>query len=206
MNGEADVPAEFRGYTFESWDALSSDLRAGKELARLACNVFASANIYLTETQEEKQALVLAGEVGTGKSGLASATLMERARRGSSVLWIDYRLFLRKVRSTYEVGHEISYDEIISAASGVGCLLFDDFGDAASHAKVTDNVRGIVYDVVSERYNQHRPTIFTTNLDKGHMLEQFGDRLTSRILKQAFWADMGTVNVRNIGEPVFRKR
>lgn len=207
MSGDAGIPAEFRGYSFETWDGLPQSLTDGKNLARVGCGMFAEGNIWMQDSGEEKYGLVLSGDVGTGKSGLASATAMERAQRhGSSVLWIDFSKYLRKVRATYRDDSETSYDEIASAATGVGLLLFDDFGDAASNRPVSDNVRSIVYDVVSERYNEHRPIIFTTNLTQSAMLDQFGDRLVSRILRMCVWIDMGTVNIRNQYEGLFNRR
>lgn len=198
MNGDAQVPAEFRGCTFETWDALPDRLKLGKDTARITCEYFAESELYNPETNETKYGLVLAGPVGTSKSGLASAALTARAGRGQSVLWIDFRHFLRKVRATYERDHETTYDEIITAATNVGCLLFDDFGDAERDDRpVTDNVREICYDVIGERYNQHRATIITTNLTPEQMREQFGDRLVSRIMRICYWQQMGGENIRN---------
>ncbi len=206
MSGDAGIPEEFRGYTFETWDALPQKLTAGKELARQGCELFAEGNILMLDSGEEKYGMVLAGDFGTGKSGLASATAMERARRrGSSVLWIDMALYVRRVRATYRADSLIDYEDIVSAATNVGLLLFDDFGDAESNRPISDNLRSITYDVIGERFNEKRPVIITTNLTQTQMLDQFGSRLVSRILKMCVWLDMGGMNVRNANEPLFNR-
>lgn len=194
LNGVAGVPEDFRGYSFETWDALPSNLTTDKRVAREAAGCFAAGEVAIEGIV--KYGLVLSGPVGTSKSGLASCILMARAQAGQSVLWIDYLKFLRKVKATYDQDSETTYDEIISAAATVGCLLFDDFGDAKAIKLPTDHVRQIVYEVIGERYNEHRPTMITTNLSQEMFLDQFQDRIYSRVLRMCYWQDCGRINIR----------
>src|SRR5260370_22160093 len=92
LNGDAGVPAEYRGRTFESWDAMPYEWRKEKLEARHIASVFASGDIEM-EDGSVKRGLVLAGPAGRGKSSLATAIAMARAEH-QQVLWIDFRQFL----------------------------------------------------------------------------------------------------------------
>jgi DNA replication protein DnaC len=111
-------------------------------------------------------------------------------------MWIDFNKYIRKVRNSFEDDADYSYDDIISAAANVSFLLFDDFGSRQG-GQLTHFQMTVVEDVIGERYNNRRATIFTTNLDQEGIAEQFGDRVLSRVLRMAYWIDMGGINLRN---------
>lgn len=193
LDGSGGMPEEYRGYTFKTWDALPLSWTMRKKKARRIAEMF--SNGPLPGTVETKRGLVLSGAVGRGKSGLAAAIIWNRAEK-ESVLWIDFRKFIRKVYDTiHNEAH--TYEELVGAAASVPFLVWDDFADAETDRKVSDYLRNIVYDVISERYNERRATLITTNLDAEQVYEQFGDRIGDRVLKLCHWQVMDDpVNMR----------
>jgi len=138
----------------------------------------------------ERYKLVLSGGMGRGKTGLASCVLMERARRGENVLWVDFSKFIRRIRSTYREDSILSYEEVVGAAASVPFLLIDDMGDIDAAKTIFDDLRRNVYDVISERYNELRLTLITTNLTAAQFRTTFGDRIADRVLHLYYWLDV----------------
>ncbi len=194
LMGDGGVPMIYRTFSFETWDNLPERDRRGKEAARLYCEAFAGGNFYVEG--QERYGLVLSGDTGRGKTGLASCTLMARAQRGQPVLWIDFSRFIRRVKDTYQDNSDATYEQVVGAAARVPFLFVDDMGDMKRRGEATDHTRDVVYDVVSERYNELRPTLITTNLSFIQFKEQFGDRIAYRILQLYHWVDVHGTNMR----------
>jgi len=188
------VPRLYHNMTFDTWDAQPPASRTGKEDARYYAELF--ANDQLVVDGCERFGLVLSGAVGRGKTGLASCVLMARARRNETVLWVDFSKFIRKIRDTYQSGSENSYEQVVGAAATVPFLLIDDMGDMAASKAISDDLRRNVYDVISERYNELRPTLITTNLSIDQFRATFGERISDRILHLYHWQVVGGTNLR----------
>ena len=188
------VPRLYRDFTFASWDTQTSETLRGKEEARYYAELFASGRLEVNGVQ--RFGLVLSGAVGRGKTGLASCILMERARHNETVLWVDFSKFIRKVRDTYRDGSFTSYEDIVGAAATVPFLLIDDMGDMNATKAISDDLRRNVYDVISERYNELRPTLITTNLSIDQFRDTFGERISDRILHLYHWQEIGGANLR----------
>jgi len=144
-----------------------------------ACRWLAS-NETLPEP-DGKFGLVLSGPVGIGKSSLAACVLMERARRGQGVMFIDFNDLLNKARKSQRPDTEVHYDEIVSAAGDIPFLLVDDMGDMARRADITDFTRELVYDIIRKRFDFLRETLITTNLTAEQFREMFDDRIYRRV-------------------------
>lgn len=185
------VPKRFHQYSFASWRALSDDSREGKERMLAACERYAA----FTFTGEGKGGLVLSGVPGLGKTGLASCVVMERARRGQHVLWIDWKELLDKIKAAIR-DPKIDVDAIISAAGEIQFLFIDDLGDMRHQGDVTDFVRDTLYSIISRRYNHCRELLLTTNLTYEQFEEQFGERIASRVWQMCAWVDVHGKNLR----------
>lgn len=190
------VPPRFHAYSFETWANLPANQRAGKESMLKLCRAFAAFEG--PPSTDSKLGVVLSGPVGRGKTGLASCVLLQRARRGQVVLWVDFSQFLRRVRNTYNAEIGITYEDVVGAAANAPFLFIDDMGDVARKADITDHTRDVMYDVVSERYNNLREMLVTTNLDIDSFRDQFGDRIADRIQEMCHWQTCGGENLRAI--------
>ena len=167
------VPKRYHGFSFTSWDALPESAQRGKVEMREACEYFAATD----STGQNKCGLVLSGSPGIGKTGLASCVLLERARRGQVVLWLDFANFMRQVRDTYQANSKTTYEQTVGAASTAPFLFLDDMGDMARAKDISDNTRDVMYDVIGSRYNDMRELLITTNLSFAAYRDQFGARI-----------------------------
>jgi len=140
------------------------------------------------------QGLLLAGDAGSGKTHLAVAALKAIIDKGHEGVFFDYQNLLDRIRSTYDKTSGSGDREAYRSAMECGVLLLDDLG---SH-RVTEWVEDIVTSIITNRYNNRRPLIVTTNLDpkggkeliKRSLPEVIGMRASSRLAEMCRYVNL----------------
>ena len=129
--------------------------------------------------------LCLIGPAGIGKTHIAVAVLrqviLESSARG---LYYDVRDLLRIIRSTYNPVVRTAEIEILRPVMDAELLILDDFGAE----KTSEWVEETMNLIVNTRYNERKPTIFTSNYvdsdddtDLNSLKVRIGFRLHSRL-------------------------
>lgn len=126
-------------------------------------------------SESECPSLLLSGPVGVGKTwqaygALRAAVTGERPTTWIAVTSADLYASLRP-RS----GHDTEAE--LERYRSTGLLLVDDLGAA----KPSEWVEETTYRVLNGRYEDMRPSIFTTNLPTQSLKEAIGDRIASRL-------------------------
>jgi DNA replication protein DnaC len=119
--------------------------------------------------------LVLTGGFGTGKSHLAVAILRGYRRP----LFTTQRSFLYAFRKRYQ-DHDDSPDIVVQCQQA-SCLVLDDI-DAGTGSR--DEMPAIL-ETLDSRYCAKLPTILTTNLSAGRLMDVLGDRMKDRLTECA---------------------
>jgi DNA replication protein DnaC len=106
--------------------------------------------------------LCLIGPPGIGKTHIATAVLRTViVEKGARALFYDVRDLLRVIRSTYNPVVRTAEMDILRPVMEADLLVLDDLGAE----KPSEWVEETMNLIVNTRYNERRPTIFTTNYE-----------------------------------------
>lgn len=125
------------------------------------------------------------GEVGTGKSHQLAETIrfflrkrmLESGDLEASAQFIGEANLLDELRNCYD-GEGSTFEEVREKYEECDLLCLDDLG-VAQHTEWSEKE---LYRLVNHRYNQMKPTVFSSNYTISELSEQgYGDRIISRI-------------------------
>lgn len=161
----SQIPPAFTGYTLDSYAERTGDLGLVETLR---------------EWQRGLQWLVLVGDVGIGKSGLAASLLLDWMRAGQSGLYLVTPTFLSRLRATYrEHGDDVDELAVMASVISAPLLVLDDVGTA----RLSEWGAEKLFTLVNERAMHGRRTIVTSNLlvSDGALEAHVGPRTWDRI-------------------------
>lgn len=129
--------------------------------------------------------LLLMGPCGVGKTHLAVATLKALVEKGIPCLFYDFRDLLKEIQNSYNPVSNSSELDVLEPVYKAEILVLDDLGAT----KPTDWARDTMFQIINNRYNDRKVTIFTTNyLDEPAypgkeetLTDRIGIRLRSRL-------------------------
>ena len=118
--------------------------------------------------------LIFCGSPGTGKTHLSISIMKEILRLGFSAKYIQARKMTREVKQTYSGGSEILEIERFVRPQ---LLIIDEVGKQFD----SDSERGIMFEILNDRYNNMKPTILISNMNKNSLEEFLGIEIVDRI-------------------------
>jgi len=132
---------------------------------------------------EQGKSHYICGPSGTGKTILAAQFFLEacrlrflKAERKKFAFISTPELFLR-LKQSYQ-DPDLDEQWVLDHYSELDLLVLDDFGAE----RPTEWVMSNLYLIVNRRYENLRPTVFTSNFDLEGLAQHFGDaRVSSRI-------------------------
>lgn len=140
----------------------------------------------------EARSLLIMGPTGTGKTHAAYGALRGAAcaalrpnRAGRYVLgtWMatTFPDFLAAMRpGQFERGDTLTSQKYMLALRETPLLVIDDLG----MAKANEFVEECTHRLISGRYDDERPTIYTTNLSPARLADGVGGRIASRLMQE----------------------
>lgn len=129
--------------------------------------------------------LLFMGSVGVGKTHLAVSILKGLTERGFSPLFYEFGSLLKEIQDSYNSYTQTSELAVLSPVLRAEVLVLDELGAS----KPTDWVKDTMAHIINSRYNDNKPTIFTTNyLDtrtgsEETLEDRIGVRLRSRLFE-----------------------
>lgn len=138
--------------------------------------------------------LLLAGDLGVGKTGLMIGLVKRALVDGRSALFRPFVELLSDIRATYRTRDAVGPDEadLVRACKSVDVLALDDLGTE----RATGWAQERLYEILNHRYNERRRTIVSTNLGQDDLVEHLGERIVARINGMAWLYAIDGPNLR----------
>lgn len=120
--------------------------------------------------------LLLLGPTGVGKTHGAYGAIRDLAITGVTIRWIITTAadMYGALRPRHGVDSETEFRHYRDAR----LLLIDDLGADRKPTEFTEEVN---FRLINHRYQEHLPTLITSNVSPGELAGRLGDRVTSRL-------------------------
>ena len=119
----------------------------------------AKAKTWVNDYPGVEKGLLFIGRVGVGKTHLAVATLKGLIAKGVPCLFCEFGSLLKQIQDSYNPISKTSELRVLAPVYQAEVLVLDELGATIP----TDWVRDTMYQIINKRYNDKKPTIFTTN-------------------------------------------
>lgn len=165
------IPKRFRRIT---WDHIR-ELSKGAERKRL--EILKQAKEYsdnLPKYVKTGTGLLLKGTVGTGKTTVALAILRDHIERGGNGYFITAVNLMDKIFSIQDYNERSKFEKKLKTTA---VLVLDDLGAEGAGDMVSAKIDAII----SERYNNEKLTIITTNLGNEDLKRIYDERMYDRL-------------------------
>ncbi len=136
-------------------------------------------------TESNKKGLMLAGNVGSGKTTLARMTMNYIAMQSTyqESIMAEMGVVTAKDLVLYAMQ---DYPATILKYSTKKCLMIDDLGNEPKSINVYGNVLMPVVDVIERIYELDKVLIITTNLDTDAIRQKYGERVYDRMKEMMY--------------------
>lgn len=208
----ARVPDMFAEYTFKTWERdLDPNQKDGKWLAFAAARQFVESRPHWRISRRAvyesiglpppegadsvKTGLMLFGEYGTGKTGLAVSLTRALVEALHPCMYIRVQDLLSEVQSRYRTeggGNQLSSTQVKETFKTVPVLVIDEF----NIANVTPDRLEIMEEIVRARYMSGLPIISTANIGQDDFTAMWGERIAQPMRAACHWIHTGGQNLR----------
>lgn len=153
------MPAVWERRTLRDWNATTFDEQKALNVAK---DVLAAAI-----ENRDIPSLYILGNVGTGKTYLASCLARDIHRAEKPVLWASVGSMLSDIKSAFGQ-RDICERDILARYQTAPLLVLDDVGKEKATIWSTEQL----FRVIDARYNAELPTIVTSNYSSRQLIER----------------------------------
>ena len=155
------------------------DPQTGRTVRQYMAELLADLQDYAASFDLNSENLMLTGNAGLGKTHAALAVAGAALDKGYDVIYISSPDFFSRVE-TLHFGSDPAgeKDALLDTVSGADLLILDDLGTEFNSSFVISTL----YSLLNDRLGRRRPTILTTNITDGALLEKlYTEKVASRI-------------------------
>lgn len=147
---------------------------AGADKALQVASEYASG---FQHAMDKGRSLIFVGNVGSGKTHLATGIAHEVMSQGYSALFSTVMGAVRTVKDTYRRDSEKTESDAIMDLIRPDLLILDEIGVQFG----TDAEKLILFEIINGRYEHMKPTILLSNLNMEGIREYLGERVVDRL-------------------------
>ena len=155
------------------------DPQTGRSVRQYMAELLADLQDYAAAFDLDSENLMLTGNAGLGKTHAALAVAGAALDKGYDVIYISSPDFFSRVE-TLHFGSDPAgeKDALLETVTGADLLILDDLGTEFNSSFVISTL----YSLLNDRLGRRRPTILTTNITAGALLEKlYTEKVASRI-------------------------
>lgn len=167
--GYSGIPDRFKNRTLAGFEASTAHQKTALEFAMDYADNFDSV------IQTGRSAMFL-GKPGTGKTHLACGIGLQIMAQGRTVLFTTVMRAVRRVKDSWSRSDETE-TQAIAAMTFPDLLILDEVGVQFG----SEFERNIMFDVINERYERRKPTLFLSNLNRNEIERFLGERVIDRM-------------------------
>ena len=155
------------------------DPQTGRSVRQYMAELLADLQDYAAAFDLDSENLMLTGNAGLGKTHAALAVAGAALDKGYDVIYISSPDFFSRVETLHfrsdPAGEK---DALLETVTGADLLILDDLGTEFNSSFVISTL----YSLLNDRLGRRRPTILTTNITDGALLEKlYTEKVASRI-------------------------
>lgn len=156
----------------------SIDKKLGVNIRVRMSQVIEALKIYAEEfSPTESESLILMGNAGLGKTHAALAVAGIVLNKGYDVIYVSSSDFFGKIENA-RYDFQGDAETLIRTAAMADLFILDDLGTEY----VTPYFLTTFYSILNNRIEAHKPTIVTTNITDGALLEKrYTEKIASRL-------------------------
>lgn len=213
----AGLSRRYQDLTFNTWNELPDDMKQGKRLAEVVMKLFATTEgnwVSMAEAYKRagrrypgddvvRNSVILQGDLGCGKTGLAAAVVNHRAWHKQPTLYIRLQDFFNEIIERYNDNYKPAseYDpktpeNVKRLAKEAPVLVLDEI----NVQKPSEHNKAVFEEIVRYRAGNNLPTIYTCNFTVEQLREQWNERAMDVLLEMAHWVPMGGPKLRNTSQ------
>lgn len=172
MNGliSAGITPRFADATFDSYGTPT----AGQAKALAECRDYAER---FSEHYRAGRSLLLTGNVGCGKTHLATAIVRTVVEDGAQPLLVTAGDIVSIARASMVSGSSYTDRDVIVHLGGLDLLVIDEVGCQ----KGSEYELGLLHGIIDRRYQAVLPTVLISNLSIDGLKAYIGDRALDRL-------------------------
>lgn len=165
--------------TFENTDIVEGDFEKAFHRCRKYCDI-------ADEALKKGYGIYMYGNSGTGKTHLTACICNELINKYQQCLFTNFFEISKLIRSTYNRNAEA--EGIIKRIGDIDFLFIDDLGTEILKKNGEDNwLQEQVFDIINKRYNNKKPTIYSSNYSLNELIETRGmmEKTVDRIMEMS---------------------
>lgn len=176
--GTAAIPERFQSCRLSTYIAETPEQQAALQFAK-------EYAVGFSDVMRKGRGAIFVGNVGTGKTHLAIGIgLQVMHTHGATVLFSTVARAVRRIKDTWSKRASESEGEAIASMVYPDLLILDEVGVQFG----SDFEKNLLFDVLNERYEKRKPTLFLSNLPLAEVAAFLGERVMDRLRE-----DGGTV-------------